>query len=222
MRLLYHQPLSPACRFVRLALAEKRLDFSLSTDAPVAEDLEPTPPNRRASVPILVNEDGSKVSECTAIVEYLETTQPTPALIPGDAINQAEVRRLSAWFNNTFHREVSGPIIFERIDKRFFRLGEPDMSLIRASLEALSDHLEFIGFLAERRRWLAGDELSCADLAAAAHISCLDYVGDIPWHRFPRTQEWYVRIKSRPSFRALLADQVAGVQPPRHYANLDF
>lgn len=222
MRLLYHQPLSPACRFVRLALSEKRLDFSLSTDAPAAGDLEPAPPNRRVSVPVLVNEDGSKVSDCTAIAEFLETTQPVPSLIPGDALCQAEIRRLSAWFNNTFHREVSGPIIFERIDKRFFRLGEPDMSHIRTSLEALNDHLEFIGFLAERRRWLAGDELSCADLAAAAHISCLDFVGDIPWHRFQRTQEWYVRIKSRPSFRALLADQVAGVQPPRHYANLDF
>ncbi len=185
-------------------------------------DLEPTPPNRRAAVPILVNDDDTKVCEATAIIEFLEATSPTPPLIPGDPVAQAEVRRLSTWFNNTFYREVSGPIIFERIDKRVFRLGEPDMGHIRAALEALSDHLEFVGFLSERRRWLAGDELSCADLAAASHISCLDYVGDIPWHKFPRTQEWYVRIKSRPCFRSLLADQVPGIQPPRHYANLDF
>ena len=222
MRLLYHQPLSPACRYVRLALSEKRIDFSLSTDAPAQTDLEPTPPNRRTAVPVLVNDDDTKISEATAIVEFLESTSPSPPLIPGDPVAQAEVRRLSAWFNNTFYREVTGPIIFERIDKRVFRLGEPDMGTIRAALEALSDHLEFVGFLSERRRWLAGDELSCADLAAASHISCLDFVGDIPWHKFPRTQEWYVRIKSRPCFRSLLADQVAGIQPPRHYANLDF
>lgn len=222
MRLLYHLPLSPACRFVRLVLSEKRLDFSLSADAPPLGEFKYHPPNRRVSVPILVDDDGSNIADCSAIVEYLEATAPSPSLIPGDLIAQSEVRRLTSWFNNTFHREVSGPIIFERFDKRVFRLGEPDMAMIRQALETMGEHLDFISFLAERRRWLAGDQLSCADLAAAAHISCLDFVGDIPWHRYPRTQEWYVRLKSRPSFRALLADQVPGIQPPRHYANLDF
>ncbi len=201
-------------------MSEKRLEFSLSTDLPEATGFHP--PNRRPTVPVLANEDGSLIGDASAIVEFLEATVPDPPLIPGEAMEQAEVRRLTSWFNSTFHREVSGPIIFERIDKRVFRLGEPDMAHIRAALEALGDHLDFIGFLAERRRWLAGEELSTADLAAASHISCLDYVGDIPWHRFGRTQEWYVRIKSRPSFRALLADHVPGIQPPRHYANLDF
>ncbi len=222
MRLLYHQPLSPACRLVRLALSEKRLDFSLSAEHPDPAELDCQPPNRRLSVPILVNDDGSKILDSFAIIEFLESTVPSPCLIPGTPLEQAEVRRLMAWFNNTFHREVSGPIIFERIDKRFFRLGEPDMSVIRSALDALRDHLDYIGFLGERRRWLAGDDMSIADLAAAAHISCLDYVGDVPWHHFGPAQEWYVRLKSRPSFRALLADHVPGLQPPRHYANLDF
>ena len=82
--------------------------------------------------------------------------------------------------------------------------------------------MDYIDFLAERRRWLAGDELSMADLAAAAHLSLVDYLGNVPWDEHPETKNWYARIKSRPSFRPLLLDAIPGVPPPPHYADLDF
>jgi glutathione S-transferase len=76
--------------------------------------------------------------------------------------------------------------------------------------------------LAERRRWLAGDSLSLADVAAAAQLSSVDYLGDVPWEGHPEAKDWYVRLKSRPSLRPLLKDHIAGVPPPKHYADLDF
>jgi len=74
----------------------------------------------------------------------------------------------------------------------------------------------------ERRRWLAGENFSLADITAAAHLSTLDYLGDVPWDNHEPAKEWYARIKSRPSFRPLLADHIPGAPPPKHYADLDF
>ena len=58
--------------------------------------------------------------------------------------------------------------------------------------------------------------------AAAAHLSTVDYLGDVPWKEHEEAKDWYARVKSRPSFRALLEDNVPGAPPQRHYANLDF
>jgi glutathione S-transferase len=96
------------------------------------------------------------------------------------------------------------------------------MGVVRAALHNLRYHLDYISYLMESRSWLAGDELTLADLTAAAHLSCLDYVGDVPWGQYPLAKEWYVRLKSRPSFRPILADHVPGMPPPKLYANLDF
>ena len=86
----------------------------------------------------------------------------------------------------------------------------------------MHSHLDYIGWLTERRNWLAGDHLSIADLAAAGHLSGLDYLGDVPWDDHPAAKEWYMRIKSRPSFRPLLTERMPSVTAARHYAELDF
>jgi glutathione S-transferase len=64
--------------------------------------------------------------------------------------------------------------------------------------------------------------MSLADLSAAAHLSVTDYFGDIDWDRHPEARLWYAKIKSRPSFRDLLEDVVAGLAPSQHYTDLDF
>ncbi len=106
--------------------------------------------------------------------------------------------------------------------KRFLGFGTPDTSVLRASKTNLGYHLEYVSYLAERRRWLAGAEFSLADIAAAAHLSAIDYLGDIPWDDHPQARDWYARVKSRPSFRPILADLIPGAPPPKHYADLDF
>jgi glutathione S-transferase len=221
-RTLYHLPLSPACREIRLMLAEKKLEAMLIGEGNWPDGDEFLRMNPAGTVPVLTEEDGTAIAERDPIVEYLEEAYPMPPLLPSGAKPRAEIRRLAAWFDGKFAQEVSQPILFERVDKRQLRLGSPDMNVVRTALERLSDHLGYIGSLCEARKWLGGDELSVADLTAAAHLSCLDYLGDVPWRLYEGAKDWYVRLKSRPSFRPLLSDRVAGMPPPRHYADLDF
>jgi glutathione S-transferase len=64
--------------------------------------------------------------------------------------------------------------------------------------------------------------MSYADLAAATHLSAADYLGDVPWNESEIAKNWYARVKSRPSFRQLLTETLAGIPPSETYANLDF
>ncbi|PWR22124.1 glutathione S-transferase family protein [Zavarzinia compransoris] len=222
MRILYHLPLSPFCRKLRLALREKSLDFELRVERVWERRPEFLALNPAGQVPVLVEEGGRPLADSSAIAEYLEETYPDRRLLGRSAVERAETRRLVAWFDQKFHAEVTLNLLFEKVNKRFYGLGNPDSAAIRMGKQFISGHLDYIADLSERRRWLAGDEFSLADMAAAAHLSCIDYLGDVPWDAHPRAKDWYVRVKSRPSFRPLLGDHVAGMPPPPHYADLDF
>ncbi len=222
MRILHHLPLSPACRAVRLVLAEKGLAFELAEE-PVWERRPAfLACNPAGDVPALGDGDAGYICGGWAIVEYIEEVYPRPALWPRSAIDRAECRRLADWFAAKFAGEVSDPLIRERVTKRRFRLGQPDSQAIRAAHDRLAEHLAYVGDLFERRRWLGGDALSHADLAAAAQISVVDYLGGVSWPISEPARDWYARVKSRPSFRPLLEDRVSGIVPPPHYADLDF
>ena len=222
MRVLYHLWLSPFCRKVRIVLREKGLDFELKTENLWQRREEFLALNPAGEVPVLVEEDGAALADSTAICEYLEECYPDPPLLPGQPAERAEVRRLVAWFDRKFSAEVSDNLVGEKILKRFLRRGAPDARAIRAGKENIHYHLDYIGWLTERRSWLAGSSLSLADIAAAAHISAVDYLGDVPWDEHEPAKDWYARIKSRPSFRPILADHIPGEPPPKHYADLDF
>jgi glutathione S-transferase len=222
MRTLYHLWLSPFCRKVRIALAEKGLGFELKSENLWERRAEFLAMNPAGEVPVLVEDGGPTLADSNAICEYLDEIFPDPALCPGDAAARAEVRRLVAWFDGKFNREVTGNLVGEKIMKRFLRLGEPDSRAIRAGKANIQTHLQYVAWLTERRTWLAGDSFSLADIAASAHFSAIDYLGDVPWDKFEASKIWYARVKSRPSFRAILADHIPGEPPPRHYADLDF
>ena len=222
MRTLYHLWLSPFCRKVRIVLAEKALDFDLEIERVWQRRDAFLRLNPAGSVPVLVEPDGATLAESSAVCEYLDEVYPDPLLIGATADARAETRRLVAWFDGKFHREVTDNLLTEKFDKRFMGMGGPDSAAIRAGHDNIATHLDYIGYLSERRSWLAGDTLSLADAAAAAHISALDYLGDVPWENHPRAKDWYARIKSRPSFRPLLEDRIPGLPPPKHYADLDF
>lgn len=222
MRILYHLWLSPLCRKVRVALKEKGLEFDLRAENLWQRRPEFLALNPACEVPVLVEDDGPTVSDSAAICEYLEEKYPAPPLIPGTAAERAEVRRLVAWFDGKFNREVSDCLVGEKIMKRFLRMGEPDSRAIRAGKANIHTHLDYIAWLTERRTWLAGPSFSLADIAAAAHLSALDYIGDVPWNEHEEAKLWYARVKSRPSFRPILADHLPGEPPPKHYADLDF
>ncbi|MDA1311667.1 MAG: glutathione S-transferase family protein [Proteobacteria bacterium] len=222
MRTLYHLWLSPFSRKVRLVLAEKQVEFTMTVEPVWERRREFLALNPAGDVPVLVETDGTVLSHSAAICEYLEETHPDPRLIGRAPVERAEVRRLVGWFDTKFDREVTDRLVTEKVMKRFLGLGEPDSRQIRTALQDLTTHLNYIDYLCERRDWLAGDNLSLADIAAAAHLSCLDYLGDVTWEDHPGAKDWYARVKSRPSFRALLGDRIPGLAPPKHYGDLDF
>lgn len=221
MNRLFHFALSPFCRKVRLTLAEKRIEVELVEERYWEQGADFLRRNPAGKVPVL--RLGERVlSESQAICEYLDETVPDPPLIPRDPMKRYEVRRLCAWFDDKFHHEVTTNLLYERLMKKVMKSGYPDGKAIREGASRIKYHLDYMGWLLEQRNWLAGDQMTLADFSAAAHLSCLDYASDVDWDRQLAVKEWYARIKSRPSFRSLLADQVPGSPPPPHYADLDF
>ena len=222
MKTLNHLWLSPYCRKVRIVLAEKKIDYRLETENTWLRRREFLAINPAGEVPVLIEDDGTSIADSQAICEYLEEIVPDPSIFPVDPKERAEARRIVAWFDRKFSAEVSENLVGEKIFKRFLKTGAPNSALIRAGQQNIHYHLDYIGWLSERRNWLAGGVFSIADIAAAAHLSSVDYLGDVPWEDHISAKEWYVRIKSRPSFRAILADHLPGEPPPKHYADLDF
>lgn len=221
MNRLYHVPLSPFCRKVRLSLAEKKIEVDLVEERYWEQDPDFLRRNPAGKVPVL-KMDGRTLTESAAICEYIEERHPSPSLMPSSPGSRHEVRRLVGWFDDKFHHEVTSKLLYERVNKKITGLGYPDSTNVKAGAKAIKYHLDYMGWLLDQRRWLAGDALSLADFAAAAHFSSLDYISDIDWNRNANVREWFAKIKSRPAFRGLLADQVPGFPPPAHYADLDF
>ena len=218
---LYHSALSPFCRKVRLCLAEKRLEAELVEEKYWEKSSDFARRNPAGKVPILRIE-GKAFTESMAICEYLEDLHPVPELIPKAPEERYEVRRLVGWFDDKFHRDVTSKLVYERVTKKIMGQGYPDSKNVKDGAKKIKYHLDYIAWLLEQRSWLAGDLMSLADFAAAAHLSALDYISDVDWHRSKTLKDWYAKIKSRPAFRSILADQVPGFPQPSHYADLDF
>lgn len=222
-RTLYHVWLSPFSRKVRLALAEKKLEFTLEIEKTWERRRDFLRLNPAGDVPVLVDSDGSVLSNSQVICEYLDEVYPEMPLLGNNPKQRAEVRRLTAWFDLKFNSEVTDNLVGEKLMKRFIsRSGHPHGPSIRAGLSNIHYHLDYIGFLAERKKWLASDHMTLADITAAAHLSAVDYIGDVPWDAHPSAKDWYMKIKSRPSFQPILQESIPGSRPSQHYANLDF
>jgi glutathione S-transferase len=230
MLTLFHHPFCPHSRFVRLALDELSLTPRLVEERVWERRTEFLKLNPAGTTPVLLEEGMPPVPGAAVIAEYLDETYgiglPKQRLMPADPGGRIEVRRLMNWFNDKFFEEVSGPIVMERVYKRFIPTiqggGSPDTEALRAARGNIKYHLAYIGWLVRSRDWLAGPSLTYADLAAAAHLSAADYLGDVPWDEDATARTWYARVKSRPSFRTLLNDTLPGLAPSPSYANLDF
>ena len=220
-RTLHHFPLDPFSRQVRLVLGEKRLGYVEVVERYWERPAALQALNPSGLVPVLI-EGGVVACESRAVLEHLEEVHPSPALLPSDPASRAEARRLLQWFDRKFDYEVNALLLHEKMEKRLLGLGAPSLPNLRAGREALREHLGVLEALLAQRDHLAGERLSLADLAAAANLSVIDYVGELPWDAFPAVRSWYGRLKSRPAFRPLLADRLPGLAPASHYADLDF
>jgi glutathione S-transferase len=230
MLTLFHHPLSPQSRYVRLILGEYLVQARLVEERFWDRREEFLLLNPAGEVPVLVAEGQPPVPGADVIAEFIEESLPhaevPERLMPSTPADRVEVRRLANWFNDKFGAEVSGPLVLERVFKRYMSReqggGSPDTEALRAARHNIRYHLAYIGWLARSRDWLAGERMSLADLAAAAHLSAMDYLGEVPWSEDEAAKQWYARVKSRPSFRPLLTETLGGLPPAEHYADLDF
>lgn len=221
MHRLYHFPLSPFSRKVRLVLAEKKIEVELIEERYWEPSHEFVRLNPAGRVPVM-RIDGRVFCESNAICEFLEEKHPQLPLMPKVAEDRAEVRRLVSWFDDGFYREVTVNLLGERVMRKIQGTGYPDSQNVKEGARRIKFHLDYMNDLLDRRRWLAGDMMSLADFSAAAQLSCVDYISDVDWNRSASVKDWYAKIKSRPAFRTLLADQLPGFPQPAHYADLDF
>lgn len=222
MRTLYHTPLLPACRKIRLIIAEKGLVFRLQQENTWEHRPDFLMLNPAGDVPVLEEENGDLIAGSYPITEYLEEKHPSPNLIGKSLLERKEIRRLVDWFDRKFEHEVTQKLLMEKVYKRLAKQGGPDTKALREGKQAIEYHMEYLLYLTEHNPWLAGDSMTIADLAAGAQLSAIDYLGDVPWNKFPEAKQWYAVLKSRPSFRAILADRMAGIIPPPYYENPDF
>lgn len=216
----------PHSRFIRLVLAERGIEVPLVEERVWERRPEFLAINPAGTTPVLFAEGGCVCGSMT-IIEYLEEVgAQSPALFPTDALGRAEVRRLVSWFETKMHAEATGLIAYEKATKRAMTKeyggGAPEAETLRVARVNFRYHLRYIGHLARHRDWLAGAALSYADFAAAAHLSLVDYLGEVPWEDDGDAKLWYARFKSRPAMRALLAERLSGIVPPPHYADPDF
>jgi len=227
---LYHHPLCAHSRFVRLLLGEYGIEPQLIEENTFERRRDFLILDPAGQTPLLVEDPGVVIPGANVIAEYFDETRGLALgkhrLLPDDPLRRVEVRRLMDWFGQKFSREVTDWLVTEKVYKRTMPRerggGAPDMELVRAARANIRTHLRYIGYLASHRNWLAGDRLSHADLAAAAHLSCVDFLGDVPWEENETAKSWYARIKSRPAFRSLLTDRLPGLCPNPIYADLDF
>lgn len=223
MLTLHHWTLDPLCRQVRLAMKEKKLEFELKDETPWNPRPEFLHMDPGGLGPVLAPDGAAApIVGVRALMEYVEETNPEPALLPADPRARAEVRRLMDWFDTKFAAEAGAPLMREKIVKRMAGLGSPDMEALRGGRDRLRWHLDYVSWLTEQRDWLAGEEMTLADFTAAAHLSAIDYLGEVPWDEYSHAKDWYAKVKSRPCFRPVLADRLPGLPPPSHYDDLDF
>jgi glutathione S-transferase len=230
MLTLFHHPFCAHSRFVRVMMGEYALSVRAVEERVWERRQEFLLLNPACTTPVLVEEGRPPVPGAAIIAEYLDETRGAELgqmrLLPLESGARVEVRRLMSWFNDKFFAEVSGPLTMERLYKRHMPVsaggGSPETEVIRAARHNLRYHLAYVGWLVRTRDWLAGRHISYADLAAAAHLSAVDYLGDVPWNEDEAAKAWYARMKSRPSFRPILDETLVGIPPSQTYADLDF
>jgi len=230
MRTLFHFPLHPPSRMARIAISEKKLKVRETIVNPWQVEPDFIKLTAEGTPPVLIDitQHGNlTISGARAITEYVNDGSKRNPLLSEDPFERSEARRLCAWFDERFTAEVDAYILAEKVERAVlsqtdYDVGPADPVILREGRAHLAEHLTYLTTLLEKRDWLAGRRFSLGDIAAASHLSCLDFLDEVSWRDYPIVKDWYQKIKSRPSFRGLLGDRLAGLRPPRHYTDLDF
>ncbi len=218
---VYHLPICSDSRVVRLVLLEKEIKFELISELIWNRRTDFLKINPAGTVPVTIANENIIIGT-DILAEYLDEVGIGKKLMGNDSKIRLEIRRIHRWFDKKFSAEVTKNILFERVFKRLEGLGGPSSNCLRAGRMNLLNHLNYMEHILKKKTWLAGEEMTLADLTAAGYLSSMDYLGEISWRNYSFVKEWYAGIKSRPSFRAILKEVIPGMPPSSNYTNLDF
>ncbi len=186
MLTFYYNALSPNARRVWLTLLEKGIDFEpvimkLDGDQMQAEFLQVNPFNH---IPAIVD-DGLRVIESLAIMDYLEAKYPQPELLPKEPEALAKVRMAQMLTANELFPQVV-PLIYA---------SEESPKVIQAK-QHIDKVLNFFSELLGDSAYMGGDRLSLGDIVAGNAVNILTYL-EIDLSNYPIINNWCDRLMER-------------------------
>ena len=189
---------------VRIALAEKGLFDQVEfvhVDVPGGEHRLPafTAKNSSAAVPVLELDDGTCISECTAITEYLDHVAGPPTLTGADAKQRAVIhmmqRKVEAGLMDAiaayFHNATPG------LGPEMETYQNPEWG--QKQRERAIATMLWMNTVLEKTPYLAGDSFSVADITAMAAMGFADYVKLAIPADLKHLHAWRARVSERPS-----------------------
>ena len=221
MYTLYHYYLCPSSRFIRLVLEEYKISYDTQLENYWKPQKEFLLLNPAGHLPVLINLDNYALIGANVCMEYFKSLNLKPNLMNDEYKEQAEIRRICHWFEIVFKKEVLDPIIYEKVYSRVVESINPNSNNIRSALQNLNFHIQYFDYLLKHRDWIVGDSLTYSDLIASANFSTMDYLGLLDFGKCQHIKEWYLKLKSRPSFKILLKDQIVGLNPDNNYKYID-
>ena len=221
MFILYHYYLCPSSRFVRLILEEYKIKYTGQLENYWKPQKDFLNINPAGHLPVLINEQNHSIVGANACLEYFKDLDLKPNLVGDNFKDKAEIYRLFHWFDTLFKKEVLDPILYEKVFSRVVENITPNSSNIRVALQNLAFHIDYLDYLLKNHDYLVSNNLTYLDFLASANFSILDYLGLLRFDNVDNIKEWYFKLKSRPSFKILLSDQIVGLNPDKKYKLID-
>jgi glutathione S-transferase len=154
--------------------------------------------NPTGRTPTLV--DGDFVLwESTAIMQYLASRAPN-ALWPDNARVRADIMRWQSWQLQHWGMEACGPLLFQRLVKRFFNLGPPDDTIVAKAIECFNRDARVLDEHLANQSYLVGAELTLADFSVAAPLFYAKET-ELPLAPYARVRGWFERVSALPAWR---------------------
>ena len=190
---LYHEPISFNSRRVWITLLEKGLEFELVELKLDGDQFHPdfVALNPFHHIPVLVD-DGFRVIESLAILDYLEAKYPNSAMLPTEAQQLAIARMVEMVITNEFNPAIS-PLYMQLLGV------ECDESQLEEAKQKLATGLSFLENLLGNSSYYGGEQLSLADIFAGTVISSLHYF-NVSLDNYPLLSAWCDRLEQRPAW----------------------
>ena len=227
--ILYGSSFCPFSRKVEFFLEESGLDYQTVDVKYWLRKPEFIKLNPAGEVPVLKNMETKQIiCDSFLICNYLDEIEHKSDelsyfdFLGNNLPEKYEVQRLHMWFDKKFYNDVVRYFIEEIFLNSVSGNKDTNMNKINVASENLVKHIKYIEYLLSKRKWLACEMFTIADIAAAAQLSILDYQGYIDWEKYKKLKEWYITVKSKKGFRKILYEKIPGFKPYKYYSELDF